>query len=72
MSFERLQPFKIGLSDEPPGSHNVVVEPLVDEPKEKTLDGIMVSSEEESTDLPLISESSKRPITASRLAGTTF
>ena len=32
---EWLQLFKIGVSDEPPGSHNVVVEPPVDEPKER-------------------------------------
>ena len=35
---EWLQPFEGGLGGEPPDSHNVVVEQLVLEPTEKTLD----------------------------------
>ena len=64
---ERLQLDKEGpLCDPPPllfspDSHSVVVEPPVVEPKEKTLDDMSVSSEEESTDLPFVAERSKRP-----------
>ena len=51
---EWLQLFKEGLPDEAPDPHNVVVVQNVVLPKEKTLDDLRVSSEEESTDLPSI------------------
>ena len=54
---------KNASGEPPPDSHNEVVEQPVVEPREKTLDQMMVSSEEESTDLPASAERSKRPIT---------
>ena len=51
-----LQPFKEGLSGEPPDTHNVVVEKSVVEPKEKTPDDMRVSTEKESANLPCVAE----------------
>ena len=51
-----LKLFDEGLSDQPPDLHHVVVEQPVVEPKEKTPDDMRVSSEEESTSLPLVEE----------------
>ena len=45
----------------PPDSHTVMVEQPAAEPKEQTHDDVEVSSEEESADLLLIAERSKRP-----------
>ena len=55
--------FQSGLnfskSGETPDSHQIVVEQTVVEPKEKTPNDMMLSSEEESTHLPFIAERSK-------------
>ena len=56
--------FKEGLSGEPPNPHNVVVEQLVDEPREKTPEDMRVTSEEESADLRVFAEKTKRPNTS--------
>ena len=61
---ERLQPFKEGLSGEPPDSHSVFLEQLAGEPKQKTPDDTRRSSEEESTDLPSVANWSKRSHTS--------
>ena len=61
---ERHQTFEEGLSGEPTDSHNVVVEQPVVEPKEKIPDDMRVSSEEESTALPLIAKRSKKSNTS--------
>ena len=53
-----------GLSGELSHSHNVVVEQPAVEPEEKTLDERRVNSKEESTDLPVSAERSKRPNTS--------
>ena len=54
------KPFGQGFSSKPPDSHHGVVEQPVVEPNEKTPDDMRVSSEGESTDLPLIEEKAQR------------
>ena len=68
-----LKKFEQGLSGDPPDSHNVAEGQLVVEPKEKTLDDMMVSSDEESVDLAFFLRKGPRdPTRASHLAGTKF
>ena len=57
-----LQTFKESLSGELPDTHNVVVEQLEVEPKEKTPNDMRVKSEE-SADNPVYTGKSKRPST---------
>ena len=47
-----------------PDTYNVAVELRAVESEEKTPNGMRVSSDEETTDLPLIAERSKRPNTS--------
>ena len=62
---ERPQLLEERLSGEPPGlTYNVVVEQPVVEPKATTPDDVRVSSAEESTYIPDLSEESRRPNTS--------
>ena len=60
---EPLQLFKEGLSGEPPELHDVVVDQPAVEPKGKTPDDMRVRSQEESSDLLVFAERSKRRTT---------